>query len=798
MHSEERGRKPPLTNSSPSKSKRKGVSTPVRRSALRSSHSFSSTGSSSPPSPSSSPEDPGRSKSKKSLRISQIKQQPQRRRSSCARPVPVPVAFFLLVSLLVILYVYFPAYDWDHWAATTEFKTGTLLRDNRSRLVTNAQDDQQVTSYRYNICNGLSNQLLYHASSLALAIQKQQEVKNQGKQVIVQVPNYFIVNGVQDSDKDVLPNKENSVPFGVAFDEANFLQTIRQMGVQVELVSLESTSLSPPPNCAGMRAVQQANPQLMLQVLKRAFRPSTHIQNVISSILNNIEARPGGKSIDQGICVHHRDGKDWHEHCKRWSGATKLDGVFRQNCLGVAKRTFVESLEDRGLNSSKWVYYCGDHSIPTELGIAVDGSTITSPYDVVARSDLLQESDLTEVAASMSGDLKMARDLWALIDFNVCNSLDHFIGNSVSTFSAIQIALRDGTNSFWYNSQSIPLATMWAVYQIPIVYTYTELSDSSGKFLLQASILSVRQHMPENKIHVLYNGNTDTSFRQWLQDQRVIMHNHNPTWKSQIEAMRLSGDQTTSHLFTHAGNYFGTWQRIDIPLYIQSEYCLLLDMDTIITRPFTFADFGLDLTLGIAMGPESRHKVKEPRNAGVMLMNLPYLRSTYHDFLQFILKHVQNPSYKDPSPSDQGAYLEFYAQNIRLLRKEFNYKPYYPSGQPIIVHFHGPKPRDYLKAILGEPCDPAVQHLCDAVIESEQRYICESLRLFAHASKGSVANKYCQASFETSNHVAYCRDVLATLASRQEACSDLVDVTKAALAKMPHSLRRQRGEAQDS
>jgi hypothetical protein len=230
-----------------------------------------------------------------------------------------------------------------------------------------------------------------------------------------------------------------------------------------------------------MQTFHEADPRVVLQVLK-AFRPSKKMSSLISSITNKIKDR------DEGICVHHRDGQDWQDHCARWGSIN--DGVYRGNCLGVPGRTFLQSLEDRGLTESRWIYYCGDHEVPKEL--------TNSQYTVLSRKDLINQADTRAVESLKSG--QPSRDLWALIDFYVCGRLQHFIGNSVSTFSAIQIALRDGDNASWYNSQSIPLGDIWRVYQIPIVYTYTELSKPSGKHLLQASISSVRQQMPSNRM----------------------------------------------------------------------------------------------------------------------------------------------------------------------------------------------------------------------------------------------------------------------------------------------------------
>ena len=108
------------------------------------------------------------------------------------------------------------------------------------------------------------------------------------------------------------------------------------------------------------------------------------------------------------------------------------------------------------------------------------------------------------------------------------------------------------------------------------MYTYTELSAAAGKYLLKASLSSVKKHMPLSKIHVLYHGRDDTEFQTWLENNGAILHRHDPDWRSSIEEMRLKGDPKKSHLFLHVGNYFGTWQRIDIPQFVDAEYCLSL------------------------------------------------------------------------------------------------------------------------------------------------------------------------------------------------------------------------------
>lgn len=150
-----------------------------------------------------------------------------------------------------------------------------------------------------------------------------------------------------------------------------------------------------------------------------------------------------------------------------------------------------------------------------------------------------------------------------------------------------------------------------------------------------------------------------------------------------------NGDERKSHLFKHFGNYLGTWQRIDIPKFINAEFALLLDCDTIVMAPFTFADFTKKMTKSIALSAEMEEDAEQPWNAGVLLMNLPYLRETYDGFLEFIKSHRENEPYVIKyreswffttyveAPSDQGAYLSYYADSLEFLSTDFNDKPYY-------------------------------------------------------------------------------------------------------------------------
>lgn len=95
-------------------------------------------------------------------------------------------------------------------------------------------------------------------------------------------------------------------------------------------------------------------------------------------------------------------------------------------------------------------------------------------------------------------------------------------------------------------------------------------------------------------------------------------------------------------------------------MFINAEYCLLLDSDTIVTKQFDLLDFGLDISPGLAFSNECNEKDLKPTNTGVALFNVPKLRETFEDFFNFIRKHVDGKKDFHLGPSDQGAYLDYY------------------------------------------------------------------------------------------------------------------------------------------
>ena len=590
---------------------------------------------------------------------------------------------------------------------------------------------------RYKTCGDLSQQINSHVSAISRAVRNGQDVA---------IVDAFVVD----------ENVKSAVPLSTVVDTSYLVERIWDLGIDAKVVQPDITTLESIPCYEQEDDVPEAGE--VVSAILRAIRPSDQLKIFSDSITDGIETI--GLDFSEGVCLHRPSGAK----CTRYGA----DGIHQLgNCPSESGQTFMQSLQSRVLTSGKrWVYYVGEVDAPQELA--------KSNHKVVTKFDLIEKKLMLSIQSRFpSFPFRSMENIWSLIDAVVCRSLPYFAGNSANDWSAIQIALhqldaKPASGAYWYNSQSIALAEKFLIYHIPIVYTYTELSAGAGKHLMKASLTSVKAHMPRSQIHVIYHGNDDLEFRSWLTKKGVIIHQHNPTWRSSVETMRKNGDPMRSHLFLHEGSYFGTWQRIDIPKFIDSEYCLLLDADTIVVKPFTMEDFGRNITKGLAFSAEADPYLILPWNAGISLMNVPFLRESHTKFIEFILQHVNGEPYDPDAPSDQGAYLDFYKGHVDFLSIDFNFKPYFQvkpfeAARKKILHFHGPKPHHYIGHFMGLPCDAAAQSLCD--VAGTSPFLCDTVSEFAKNLLRSGED----------GPEAYCSGVYHGESTRAELCSFLLE-----------------------
>ena len=286
--------------------------------------------------------------------------------------------------------------------------------------------------------------------------------------------------------------------------------------------------------CSWLSVLQDADDNIAIEMLN-AMVPSSRLLNIVEltflNLKKKIKKKIGDVELSEGVCMHHRDGPDWHNHCKMWQG---------NNCENFEDKRIEDLVKDRIPASyrKKWMYYVGDAPPSTELTDAIKEHSGLELFHRT-KDNLLNENSLKNLINRSLLSNENHRDIFAAIDFFVCQRIPSFIGNSVSTFSSLQIALRRGKKSTWYNSRSNPLlADFLKVQKIPIVYTYTEESQVMGKILLKASITSVRLTFGTGiDINVMYHGANDKLFLEWLAKQNVIIHKHEPQWIHMIDSM---------------------------------------------------------------------------------------------------------------------------------------------------------------------------------------------------------------------------------------------------------------------
>ena len=189
---------------------------------------------------------------------------------------------------------------------------------------------------------------------------------------------------------------------------------------------------------------------------------------------------------------------------------------------------------------------------------------------------------------------------------------------------------------------------------------------------------------------------------------QVTVIRHNPAWRHLLIAkLDLKNNEVHSHLFKSAKMQLGTWQRIDIPVLpqlSQYEYVLFSDADVFFRRPMSLDSFSLPLPKVVGMAKEVK-EIDPWFNAGVMLMHLPEMRRTYQHFVNFTFNNEHGMFYPDYGPGDQGAYNQFYEDQITWMPMQFNAKHYLAyDPEAFVVHFHGPKPTDIAEF--------ATQHTC--------------------------------------------------------------------------------------
>lgn len=578
---------------------------------------------------------------------------------------------------------------------------------------------------RFSLCNGFANQRLSLMAGVVLA----QELNR------TMVLPKFVLNGTQETIEEV-SEEGGAVEFGAAFDAEIFQTRMLEFGIPTvaefprgdgaeTVVKLDGPMEEVVPklhalrgrknlriDCPGFRLLPEyylAHREAVLAALE-AIRPAPAFAAVVDKAVDQLRSRVPRRVFN---VLHLRAEHDWISHCERW---TLLEGDNqRDNCMNNTD-TVGEQLKLHRV----------DPAIP--LLVVTSYEQASRPHLDAALANLrslnFQVVPRTEIATI---ERKHGREEAALIDYYISLQSEQFMGNSVSTFSAMLILERRQLKRFagYYNGGNIPLECFVPLYRLPWVFTFNDWSTGTVYEGMARAAVNSAIYEAGMKPYCMFSGARNSSSYQWFQARGVAMLDHKPQWADAValEASR-NRDQNLqhSHLYGTAGTVVGTFQRVDIPILpelAEYDFVLFTDSDVFFRHHMSLVDWGSPLPKAAGMGYEMQDMF--PYNAGIILMNRAYLAKTHDAFINWIIGQKNGLYFDNYGPLDQGAYNQYYESEIRghPIKKIFNAKPYQAFDDAArIVHLHGPKPTDYLNWILTGECGLNFGTLCESGVKN--------------------------------------------------------------------------------
>ena len=190
-----------------------------------------------------------------------------------------------------------------------------------------------------------------------------------------------------------------------------------------------------------------------------ALVPSPPRVRLVDRVVSRLAAKTTSGTF---AALHLRYEEDWYRHCAVWTAIA--DGRIRDNCGLLSADELIGKLRTFGLSKETPLY------VATQTAQLRDPAVLAAlrrEFTVVMKEDLLPAATLTA----------LTREEAALIEYFVAMRAAIFVGNSVSTFSALVIMERRavGAVATWYNGGDIPLEGMMPFFRMPWIFTYNDL-----------------------------------------------------------------------------------------------------------------------------------------------------------------------------------------------------------------------------------------------------------------------------------------------------------------------------------
>lgn len=471
----------------------------------------------------------------------------------------------------------------------------------------------------FQVCNGFTNQRLAIFYGTVLA-------KESGRSLVL--PDLQRHGMPKDWSKSGHHYTEGFVPFSTFYSKRSFSDGLASFGVQVSersfvkdggdedggndnnTIELRDDEV---PNLlssnATVKAAQHVSvgcPFLLLNrttVAKHRALAKSLFESLVPAKEKSDLIADAIKRLGTYNMLHLRIENDWIIHCSTWED--RYNNCFASNVL----RKIGQHIADKGMSNKVPLYIATDWpEAHAPLLASVRRSLKKMGYDV--RSKLEPAFDILE-----------DREIRALKDYYLALGSQKFIGNSVSTFSALVLLERQflGKWSSYYNMGNIPLEWYLPFYEFPWVFTYRGHPGESE--IVKRAINAAAEHgglLPFCE----FKGKPTDKLYNWLINRGISVLN-GATWEDGIDSRGNRLTASTERTRTEIGALHIPFAR-DLKQY---NYALYTSTAVIFQGPVEVSLFPAPLPEILFM--TRKDDMRQPCAADVVLMNLPSIRRMY-------------------------------------------------------------------------------------------------------------------------------------------------------------------------
>lgn len=513
---------------------------------------------------------------------------------------------------------------------------GFMLTCASPRLALSRPGPQGRQTLSFKVCNGFTNQRLAIFYGAVLA-------KESGRSLVL--PDLQRHGMPTDWSKTDHHYTTGFVPFSTFYSKRSFSDGLASVGVQVtersfvegggdegggddsnaielrddEVPNLLSTNAT----VEAARHVSVGCPFLLLNrttvakhraLAKGVFKSLVPAKDYSDLIVDAI------KRLGTYNMLHLRIENDWIMHCSTWED--RYNNCFASNVL----RKIGQHIADKGISNEEPLYIATDWpEVHAPLLASVRRSLKKMGYDI--RSKLEPAFEILE-----------DREIRALKDYYLALGSQKFIGNSVSTFSALVLLERQfaGKWSSYYNMGNIPLESFLPFYEFPWVFTYSGRPGESR--IVKKAINAAAEHgglLPFCE----FKGKSTDKLYNWLINRGIFVLN-GATWEDGIGSRRNRLTTIPGRARKESGVLHIPFAR-DLEQYNYALY----------TGTAVIFQSQIEVSLFPAPFPEilfmtRKDDIRQPCAADLVLMNLPSMRRMYQTLTSAAFDSLIDSRYK--------------------------------------------------------------------------------------------------------------------------------------------------------